>query len=156
MVAAGSVTALAVGAEIEPGRIVMGRGGIEAFLLLADVAREAMLVPDLGLDFAAFVGVPDIEIVEPLLSENVPTGRQHDDASVGERRQVVLDAPAAERVVNPVLYRFSVEVGLGDVVSSTANPQCIWFAAKRKVRLREIPLDTGSRCGLNHLAMARA
>jgi hypothetical protein len=83
VVAAGSMSALVVGAEIEPRIIVMVASSIEAFLLLADVAGKALLVADLGFDFATFIGVSDIKVVEPLSSENVPTGRQHDNPAVG-------------------------------------------------------------------------
>ena len=61
----------------------MPASSIEPFLLLADVAGKALLVADLGFDFATFIGVSDIKVVEPLSSENVPTGRQHDNPAVG-------------------------------------------------------------------------
>jgi hypothetical protein len=83
--AAGAVAALAVGAEIEPRSAVLVLLGIEVLLLLADMAGEAALIPDLHFDFAALVGIADVEVVEPLFAKDVPTRRQDNDAPAGSR-----------------------------------------------------------------------
>jgi hypothetical protein len=68
------VTAFAIGAEVRPGSLVLDGLGVEVLLLLADVARKAVLVPQLVFDLAALVLIADVEVMEPLLAENIPTG----------------------------------------------------------------------------------
>ena len=130
VVAAGPVTALAVGAEILPRGLVFVLGGVVALLLPAHVAGETVLVPDLDEHFAGFVGIGDIEVVEPLLAEDVPAGREHDYAAGGEGGEVVLDAAVAEGVIDAVFLGLAGEGGFGDVVDSVALAQGVGRAAE--------------------------
>ena len=103
---------------------------VEIFLLLADVAGVTRLIPDLNLHAWLFLGVVDIEVVEPLLAQDVPTRRKHDDAAIGQRGEVMLNAPVAERVIDAMLLRLAGEIGFGDVVGAIAFAKGIRRAAK--------------------------
>src|SRR5258707_1079362 len=150
VVAARTVTALAVGAEILPGGLVLVFGGVVALLLTADVAGETVLVPDLHQDLAGLVGVGDVEVVEPLLAEHVPAWREHDYASGGEGGQVMLNAAVAERVIHTVLFGFAGEGGFGDVVDSVTLAQGVRRAAELEFAEGEIAFDAGFVGGLHH------
>ena len=53
---------------------------------------------------------------------HVPARRQHDYPAVVERRQVMLDAAAAEGVLDAVLLRFAGQVRLGDEERDRLRP----------------------------------
>ena len=64
------------------------------------MTADAVLVPLLdGIPVGLF-GPDDVHVVEPFLPLHVPARRQHDDPAFFDRRQVVLDAAAAERVLD--------------------------------------------------------
>ena len=156
VVAARTVAALAVDAEILPRGLVLHLIGVEVFLFLADVARVAVLIPELDFDLAALVRVPDIEVVEPLPPQDVPAGRQNQDAAVGQRGQVVLDTAIAQRVIDAVFDGVAGQVRLADVVNAVAGCERIFLAAQNHLAAREIAADTQFRRGLHHFAVARA
>ena len=120
MPASRAVTAFAVGAEILPGSAVLVLRAVIPLLLTAHVARETVLVPDLDQHFAGLIGIGNIEVVEPLLAQHIPTGRQDDHPPAGECGEVVLDAPVAQGVIHAVLFRLSDQRGFGDVVDAVA------------------------------------
>ena len=153
VLASRTVAALAVGAEILPRRLIGVARVVVPLLLTAHVARETVLVPHLNQHFAGLVRIRDIEVVEPLLAQHIPTRRQHDHAPGGERGQVVLDAPVPQRVIHPVLLRLSGEGGFGDVVDSVALAQGVGCAAQLQLRAREVPFDAGPGRRLHHLAV---
>jgi hypothetical protein len=153
---AGTVAAFAVGAEIEPGGFVFGGGGVKVFLLLADVAGETVLVPDLDHGFAGFVGVADVEIVEPLFALNVPARGKYDDASAGKCGQVMLDAAVAERVIDSVLLGLAGEIGLCNVEGVIPAGEAVQGASELYRSVGEVALDADGSGGLHHFAMAGA
>ena len=153
MLAPRTVTALAVGAEILPRCLIGVAVVVVPFLLTAHVARETVLVPHLNQHFAGLVRIRDIEVVEPLLAQHVPTRREHDYAPGGERGQVMLNAPVPQRVVHPVLLRLPGERGLGDVVGSVALAQGVRRAAQLQLSAGEVAFDAGSGRRLHHLAV---
>ena len=53
-----------------------------------------------------FVGPDNVGIVEPFVPLHVPARRHHDDVAAIERGQVVLNPPAAQRVIDAILCDF--------------------------------------------------
>ena len=148
MFAARAVAAFAVGAEILPGGFVGIRIDIEVLLFLADVAGVAAFVPDLDQHVGGLVRIGDVHIVEPLLLRYIPGGRQHHDASVGERGEVMLDAPASQRIVDAMFLRLAREIGFGDVVDAVPLAQRVAGAAQRDCPREKSPFTTAgaARC----------
>src|SRR5207245_10793622 len=78
---AGAVADLAARAEVHPPRAVVAGGRLVALLLLADVAPDAVGVPDLDPGLGRLLGVDDLHVVEPLPPADVPArGQDHDPA----------------------------------------------------------------------------
>src|SRR5579862_1162572 len=154
MFAAGAVTAFAVGAEVGPGSLVLNGLRVEVLLFLADVAGKAVFVPQLLLFLAALVGIADIEVVEPLFPEDIPTRRQHDDAAIRQGGQVMLDAAVSERVIDTVFDRLAGQIRFGNVINAGAQAQSVAETAEGDPAAREIALDCGSDSGLEHFAVA--
>jgi len=114
------MAALAIRSEIEPRCLVLESFLVKVLLLLAVMAREAALVPDLDHDLVGFIRIADIEIVEPLFALDIPTRRKHHNAAVGKRCQIVLDAAVAESVIDVMFLRFSRKGMLDDEVIAPA------------------------------------
>src|SRR3954452_10557038 len=129
--AAGTVAPLAGRSEVSPlGRIGL-RSRLVVIVLLADVAPETVLVPLLDGGLIVFVGADDFHVVEPGPPLDVPAGREHDDAALFDRGQVMLNAAAAERVLDAVFPRTTGDVRLGDEVRAVVHSQLELMTAKR-------------------------
>ena len=114
---------------------------VEILLLLADVAGVAVLVPDLDLHARRFVGIVDVKVVEPLLANNIPAWRQHDNPAVGEFRQVMLNAPVAERVIDAVLLALARQIRIRDVEGPVSLRESEFLAAEDDPAAGKITLD---------------
>ncbi len=79
-----------------------------------------MFVPDLDLNARSFVRVIDVEVMEPLFADHVPTWWQHDDPAVIEFRKIVLNAAIAESVIDAMLLRFAGQVRICDIENTVA------------------------------------
>src|SRR6516165_11072865 len=99
------MTALARRSKVGPVRLVRLRRGNVVVVLLADVAPETVLVPLLDGRLVVFVRPDDFHVVEPDPPLHIPAGGEHDDAAFFDRRQVVLDAAAAECVLDSMFAR---------------------------------------------------
>ena len=154
--AAGAVTPLARGAEVRKRGRVGVRRRLVVVVLLADVAADAVLVPLLNRCSIVLVRPDDLHVVEPGTTLDVPAWREHDDPAVLDRGQVVLDAPAAERVLDAMLARRAGDVRFGDEVDAVGHAQLKRLAPEGDPRLREIALDAGRVRRLDHLAVAAA
>ena len=150
--AARPMAPLARGAEITPGRrIVAGRRTV-VDLLLADVTADAVLVPLLKGLLVVFVRPDDVHVVQPFPALHIPGRRQDDDHALLDCRQVVLDAAAAERVLDAMLLLFAGQ-RRGDEVLAVGGAQREAGAVQRDAAFRKITFDAG-RCGrLQHLAV---
>ena len=155
MCAAWAVTALARCPEIDPLRRIGAGVRPVVVLLLADVTTETVLVPLLDDAMVVFVGADDLEIVEPLAARDIPAGREQHHPAAIDRRDVVLNPPAAERELDAVLMLAASDVRLGDEVTAVGGAQPVGLPAKRN-GTREIALDTLQRCRLQHLAVTAA
>src|SRR5581483_8730030 len=91
---------------------------------------------------------------EPVFAEDVPGGRQDDDASVVKGGEVVLDAAVAQGVLDAVLLRLAGEVRLGDEVGAVLDTEFVDEAAQGDGAAGEIAGDAGCGGGLDHLAVA--
>src|SRR3954467_11489370 len=156
MGAAGSVTAFACRAEIGPRGRVCLRGRLVVVFLLADVAPETVLVPLLNGSLIVLVRADDLHVVEPGSTFDIPTRREDDDPALFDGREVVLDAAAAERVLDAMFARRAGDVRFGDVVRAVGHPQLERLPVKRDPGPREVPFDARGGRGLNHLAVAGA
>ena len=129
--AARPVAALAGDPEVEPGGVVTVFTRTEALHLVAHVAAETVLVPQLDRDDSLLlIRRRDLEVVKPLAPQDVPGRRQHDDPPVVERGEVVLDPPVAERVVDPVPLRRPGEEALGDEVLAVLHLEPVFVASE--------------------------
>src|SRR3954470_11908777 len=130
----------------------MCRGRV-VIVLLADVAPDAVPVPLLDDFVGVFVGPDDLDVVEPLLALYVPARWQHDDPAVLERGEVMLDAPAAERIVDAPRRFLARQERLGDEVFAVGDAEPVTPSVQRQGASREVPLDAGRRRRLEHLAV---
>ncbi len=103
---------------------------VEIFFFAADVAGVTGFIPKLDLYAGRFFGIGDIEIVKPVFANIVPSGWEQNDAAIGQSGEVVLDAAAAERVIDTVFPRRAAQVGFGDVVISGAALEHVGGTAK--------------------------
>src|SRR3954453_22328961 len=101
--AAGPVTPFARGPEIAEGGVVLAGVGPVVVVLFADVAADTVLVPLLHRVVMVFVRPDDVHVVHPLAAQHVPGRWQDDDFSLFNRREVMLNAAAAKRVLNRIL-----------------------------------------------------
>jgi hypothetical protein len=102
------------------------------------------------------VGIGDVEVVEPLLAENVPAGGQHDDPSRGSGGEVVLDAAIAERVIHAVLLRLAADRGFRNVICAVGLAQDVRRPPQLELAAREVAFHAGSGGRLDHFAMPRS
>jgi hypothetical protein len=103
----------------------------------------------------SFFGIVDIEVVKPVFAQHIPRGRQHDDAAVGERGEVMLNAAISERILDAMLLRLAGEVRFRDVEGAGLRSKAVHAAAQGDRAAAEIAHHPGSGGGLHHLAVAR-
>jgi len=149
------MAALTVGSKIGPTGGIGNALGIETFFLAAHVASVTSPVPDLHKHPFALFRVHDLKVVKPLLSQNVPAWWKHYDAAVGKRGEIVLNAPASERIIDPMFLLLSGKIRLGDVVGALLPPQPISQTAQLDLANGKIAFNTEGSRGLQHLAMPR-
>src|SRR5258706_1513558 len=139
-----TVTPLTRRAEVGPlGRIRARRGAV-VVLLLADVTAHAVLVPLLDRLLVVLVGPDDLHVVEPLVALHVPARGQDDHLAALDGGQVVLDAAAAQGVLDPVLLLLAREVRLAEEVLAVDGAGPIPVAFQHDV-LRGIAQDASLR-----------
>ncbi len=80
----GAVTAFAVDAEIYPRRFVGVLLAVVILLLMTDVAAVTGFVPELNLDAGRVFRIANVKVVKPVFAKDIPTGREQNDAAVGE------------------------------------------------------------------------
>ena len=95
----------------------------------------------------------DVHVVEPLSTLDVPRRRQHDDAPAVDGGEVVLDAAAAQRVLDAVLDGLSGQRRFGDEELPVLGAKTIGPAVEREPRLREIAKRGRGLRRLNHAAV---
>ena len=125
MLAAGAMATLARCAEILPLSVVDAALRVEVFPLPANVTALTAFVPDLYDGAVCLLGINNVHVVEPLFAKDIPTRRKYDDATVRQRREVVLDPPAAERVFDAMSLLVPGKEGFGDVIRPVSYLQAI-------------------------------
>src|SRR5262245_52793689 len=148
-----SMTPLARGPEVRPLGAEPSRCRIVVVLLPAHMAADAALVPLLDDLPVVLVRPDDLDVVEPFAALHVPAWRQHHHPPFVERREVVLNASAAERVLDAVLLGFTGELRLGDEVLPVLDAKPVAPALQRRAAAREVAFDRGGRRRLDHLAV---
>src|SRR5712671_1286655 len=102
------------------------------FFFSADVTTDAVLVPLLNRRSRAPGRADDVHVVEPLAPLNVPAWRQHDDPSLFDCCQIVLNAPAAERVFDAMLLEPARQVRFADKELAARAPAELEAAAVQR------------------------
>ena len=152
----GAVATFAARAVIRPSGVVAAERRVIALRLSRGMTAETIAVPDLDRIRRPLVRVDDVEVVDPLAPFDIPRRRQDDDASVGQRRQVVLNAPAA-RACSP---RDGPRPGSSERAPATVNrpldaSERVARAPQRDGRPRKVADDTRRAGRLQHLAVPR-